>query len=264
MLENIMTLVLGVDAKHLQQLKLVYPTWAKHKPALTKLTAIIFYDVDEVAEKDIVLPKHKGVVVKIPWPPKGVDYPHGMTKWDNQQRYKMLAGFVHVPAQYVATPYWLKLDTDVVATGMSDWIDFNWFRGAPAIISHHWGYTKPADQIVRLDQWVEKNKKDMFTLSQHDPLNLHPEEGSTLVKHERIISWCGIFDTTITKFASQMARQTCGRGMLPVPSQDGFLWYVSTRLGHDVRRVNLKERGWEQWNSMNNIKKAVARSLGNA
>jgi len=38
------TIVLGLDYKHLSQLKLVIPTWKKHKPSLFSKKWIVFID----------------------------------------------------------------------------------------------------------------------------------------------------------------------------------------------------------------------------
>lgn len=258
------TLVIGVDRKHLRQLKMVWPTWARHKPEFLERPMVIFYDQTEVTEWDVRQAVTHPNPLFYAWPPKGVTYNGNRDdKWHHPQRYKMLSGFVHVPALTVDTPYWLKLDTDVVATGQPDWIDPKWFRNTPAIVSHRWAFTKPANQMLLLDEWVEQNRRQLYVLSQHPPLNLVPQEGSERLGHWRIISWCGFFNTTLTRLASDCANATCGSFQLPVPSQDGYLWYVATRLGHEVVRTIMKERGWEWWSTEGNIRKAVDRATCN-
>lgn len=255
------TTVLGIDQKHLSQLKLVWPTWARHKPSLLKQPLVIFYDQqDGLSERDI----HEATNHPRPriysWPPPRVEY-HGdpASKWYHPQRYKMLAGFVHVPAMTVETPYWLKIDTDVVATGMPCWIDKDWFDKSPAIVAHRWSFTKPGNQMELLDAWVEKHKRNLAMLAEQPPLDLHPEPGSERLGHSRIISWCGFFNTVMTRLASDFANSTVGYCQLPVPSQDGYLWYCAERLQHIIRRVNMKDRGWEWWSTDHNVKKAVER-----
>lgn len=255
------TLVLGIDAKHLEQLQLVWPTWIKHKPEFLRRRVVAFFDKDQVTESDVRrVIKHPGLRL-VQWPLPGVEYiGDPSSKWHHPQRYKMLSGFVHVPAFAVDTPYWLKIDTDVVATGKPDWIEPSWFASTPAIVAHRWAFTKPAAQMDQLDAWVDAHRTKLIPLSSNPPLNLHPQPGSDRIGHRRIISWCGFFSTLLTRIASQMASDTVGRYQLPVPSQDGYLWYVATRLGHQVIRTNMKERGWEWWSTMGNIRQAAERA----
>lgn len=257
------SVVVGVDKRHLDQLSTTLPTWAKSKPSLIQRPWIVFYDVHQVTEEDVYkVVKRREDVVYVPWPPPNAKYDRMYEdRFGDPQRSKMLAGFVHVPGQVCRTEYWLKLDTDTIATGRDPWIQPNWFEGSPAIISHPWGFTRPPDQMLFLDQWVAKNKEQLSVLSSKPPLNLVPEPNRDRLNHERIISWCAFFHTTITRFASSIARQVCGEGKLPVPSQDGYMWYVATRMGYDVVRTSMKRHGWEVWSTRRNIQAAAARVL---
>lgn len=235
------TLVVGADERHLKQLAWTWPTWKRHKPSLLNHPMIVFVDDDSLMGKVYQLVDHPRLVV-VKWPPLPTNF-HGdsTTKWNNAQRYKMLAGFVHVPAM-VETPYWLKIDTDVVATGNDDWVDAEWFHGQPAIISAPWTFTKPADQMMRLDKWAGSNNVP----GKH--LNLIPLEGSTRLGHRRIISFVGFFKSTFTQCCSNWAGVTCGSFQLPVPSQDGYMWYMAERMGMRVVRPRMKMLGWQQLN----------------
>ena len=249
------TLVLGIDARHLKQLRLTWPTWARHKPSLLKVPMLVFYDREQVSPREIRETVNHPNLLSAPWPMDQVEYPaDDGTKWGSQQRYKMLSGFVHVPASLVSTPYWLKLDT-VVATGKDDWIDERWFEGSPAIVAHRWSFTKPAEQILELDRWTSYNSSRLPELSQNPPLNLVPNPGSDRVGHNRIISWCGFFNTEFTRLCSGWAIDTIGPGLLPVPSQDGFMWYCAKRGNYPIIRVNMKDRGWQQWSNDENVRK---------
>lgn len=262
------TLVLGVDESHLEQLKLVWSTWKRHKPTITDSPIVVFYDRNMSKRGfdfllDILGPDEcTGDFKYVEWPPKGVVH-KGIegSKWYNPQRYRMLSGFVHVPPAYVKTPYWLKLDLDVIATGMPDWIDEQWFEGNPSIISHSWSYTKPAEQMLVMDNWIEENKDQLPAWSHQSPLNLAPKNGSSLVRHKRIISWCAFFSTEFTKLCSQAAERCCGEGQLPVPSQDGYMWYMAERAGFKIKRVNMKSRGWEHRSSTKNVRQSVERAM---
>ncbi len=253
------SVILGIDAKHLEQLRLTFPTWVKHKPSLLEHPLVIFCDFS-VEFRDIlkVVSEHPKVDI-CRWPPDGVEYPVGTSKWNDPQRYKMLAGFVHVPPKMVTTQYWLKLDTDTVAMGMDDWIDIRWFKENPAIIAQPWGYTKPPDQILKLDKWIKDANRDWSFIN--PPLDLKPNPGSDSVSHKRIISWCSFFNTLFSKMCSDDAQTYSGIGLLPVPSQDGYHFYMATRAGYVVRRENMKARRWSHCGSMRSIKNAVEESM---
>lgn len=255
------TVVIGIDAKTAIQLEAVLPTWKKHKPSLFERPWIIFHDRQFRGS----LPSLNAQF--IPWPPLNTDVDYGPgdgTKWSNPQRHKMLAGFVHVAAAYVKTDYWLKLDADVIATGMDDWINPNWFYLDPAIICPPWGYTKPPDQMDQLNRWVENNK-DRLSRSltvQTPPLaGMTPEPGSKALRHKRICSWCGFFRTDFTRYCSSMATRTAGIGKLPVPSQDGYMWYVAKRTGEGIVRADMKARGWQVRNGLDRVREAVAAAM---
>jgi hypothetical protein len=249
------TTVLGVDLKHLAQLQYTYPTWVKHKPQIEENPMVIFYDLwqtnDETVRRVIPHPNLK----TFGWPacdPQMYEPTEPLSKWNAPQRYKMLAGFVHVPKLTVETPYWLKIDTDTIAAGEPDWIDPGWFENDPAIVSHPWGFTKPANQMMLLDKWVEENP-GLTELVMCKPLDLKPKTGASRVSHKRIISWCGFFETKFTSDVSDWCNATAGAWRMPVRSQDGIHWYCAKRLGRKIVRANMKDRGWEHWSTMKNI-----------
>jgi len=260
------TLVVGMDKKHLEQLSYTWPTWKKHKPSLLNVPMVVFCDRHQVQEADVrKVVDHPGLSV-VAWPLDSFahrcDYRLcGDTKWDSAQRYKMLAGFVHVPPTSVMTRYWLKVDTDTVATGHDDWIDCSWFDDCPAIVAQPWGFTKPPDQMLRLDEWVKDWEFDLPMLSNRPPLDLHPKPDGSRIRHHRIISWCGFFHTRFTAKAAYWAAKTGPPGSLPVPSQDGYLWYCAERLGFGIVRASMKKRGWEHWSTMANIKAHAREAL---
>jgi hypothetical protein len=251
------TTVVGVDAIHLEQLRLVWPTWRKHKPDLLKHPMLIFYDPFSMVYSDARYATDHPDVEVIPWSIRDYDGVPG-NKWLDPQRYKMLAGHVYMPAEHVRTDYWLKLDTDTVATGCPDWIDPAWFASKPAIVSQPWGYTKPADQMQKLDEWAEK-----FSLEFPVPrLNLQVEPDASMVRHSRIISWIGFFDRKhLGWLAAKHANLTCGYGKLPCRSQDGFHWYCATRMGWEVQTHDFRQLGWEHHGRMKHIRRAVERAM---
>ncbi len=258
------TIILGVDKKHLDQLRLTYPTWKKHKLSMLERPMIVFYDWSQVNPVEVRKVVDRSNVMTIPWPPIGVEYEGGDNKFTNARRYRMLSGFVHVPAELVRTPWWLKIDTDAIAHGMDDWIDPSWWADDPVIISPGWPYTKPPNQMVLLDEWVEREKEKLGRLSRDTPpLDLHPKPRSDRLPHKRIGTWCAFFKTSFTQYASAIAEKTCGLGKLPVPSQDSFLWYLAKRHGLGIRRENMKKRGWVLFSTIGNIKRSAAEAMAN-
>lgn len=251
---------MGADAKTLEQLRLTFPTWMRHKPSLKKHPLVVFYDRTQISIEEVsgVVQEHPDVEF-FPWPlPEFGPYPgDGSSKWNSPQRAKMLSGFVHVPAMRVRTKYWLKIDTDVVAEGLDPW-DYMVFELAgctePAILAPSWGYTKPADQMHQLDVWVDRNCEYLGPLRSHSPLNIVPSLGSSLVRHQRIASWCAFFETAFTRQCSEWANATCELGQLPVPSQDGYLWYCAERTRRMIIKVDMKSLGWKLFSSTRKLK----------
>jgi len=246
------TLVLGLDRKHLEQLAMVWPTWERYKPELRKAQLCVFYDRDQLSIQDLrqVIDRRATVIA---WPPKDVEYPEGDgSKWFNQQRVKMLSGFVHVPAQYCKTPWWLKIDTDTIATGSQNWLPSEEEFASGAIIAQKWGFTKPGDQMLKLDEWAEREKP--YDLQGTPPLALEPRPGSSRLSHARIISWCGFFSTAFTQAASTAAIVSCGAGQMPCGSQDGYLWYFAKRMRLPIIRKNFKSGGWLHRSSMKSVR----------
>jgi len=258
------TIVCGVDSKHLDQLSLVWPTWKKHKPSLLQHPMIIFRDKEQISHEDVCDRIDHPKLNVFAWPIGNTTYEGNYDdRFFHPQCHKMLTGFVYVASMYVSTLYWLKLDTDVIANGKDDWIDPTWFDTQPAIVSQPWTFTKPPDQMLLLDKWVEDNAKILSSFAECSPLNLVPEEGSDRVCHKRIISWCAFFNTGFTQYCALAAEKICGSFKLPVPSQDGFLWYCATRLGLEIKTSQMKKRGWEHWLTRENIVKSVERAMSN-
>lgn len=247
---NDFSVVLGVDTKTVGQLRLTLPTWFAHKPSLMKRDFVVFYDRWQVAEAEVLGSLHPlgqpgwGNVTLVRWPWAAVTYEdQGTGKWGSGQRAKMLSGFIHVAANHVKTPYWLKIDTDVAATGNDDWIDPRWLTNDYSIVAPGWGYTKPGDQMMELDQWVDDFKSLLPLFEGTEPLNLRGEPDGR-VCHPRIISRCAFFETSFTQLVAKMCDRTVEDCKMPVPSQDGFIWYCAKRSGRTIHKVGMFNLGW--------------------
>ncbi|MCX6854904.1 MAG: class I SAM-dependent methyltransferase [Verrucomicrobia bacterium] len=226
------TLVLGVDAKHLKELRLVWPNWMQYKPELRVMPCVVFYDEEQVQPHEMTFLRDHPALRLVPW-----SLPNART-----QREKMLTGFIQVPAREVQTPWYLKIDTDVVATEKHDWIKDEWFEPnekgeLPVFISSPWGYSSPRYVMDVLDDWAD----GVPMLASKPRLNLPYSSKSSKIKHERIISWLFFARTDWTR---EMAAVSAKDGRLPVPSQDTFLFYCAERLGNLYRRIQMTDFGW--------------------
>jgi hypothetical protein len=226
-------------------LQLVWPTWVRHRPEILTWPLIIICDGElPIAEweRQLAFVAHPQRSL-VPWSLPALT-----------QREKMLNSFVFVTASHVRTTWYLKLDTDTVATRSGEWLLPEWFMPSedgnlPAFIASPWGYTKPADSIMTLDEWGDS----VADLARHPRLNIIPTAGANRVSHRRIISWCFFGNTEATKQAAGYCAKR-----LPVPSQDTFLWYCAARRQDFFRRVSMRQYGWAHVSRWRSLKKACA------
>jgi len=221
-----------VDRAHCEELRWVWPTWRCFKPELMKMPAVVFYDASQLRPDDMPFLREHPNLRFIPW-----ELPNA---WN--QRERMLTGFVHVPAREVRTPWYLKLDTDVVATGSGEWLKSEWFEPdatgeLPVFISAKWHYTKPRFLMDLLDHWGD----GIPALAGKPRLNLPYSSAQSRLRHPRIISWLFFGRTDWTR---QLAALTTEDGRLPYPSQDSFIFYCAARLGCHHVRVPMADYQW--------------------
>lgn len=264
------TTVVAVDRAHADELEIVWPTWVRFRPEILSAPLIVITDCAE-----------PGDVGGRFWPDRlsfmdpYYDRPGLPTRefmywfWpldpdlaDISQRERMLTSFLHLPAMKVTTPYWLKLDTDLVALRESAWIDPRWFapvRGvAPALIAPPWSYTKPAGTLATLDEWA-------FAADfpwPHPPLDPQRTPGDGADYLPRIISWCCWINTEYSQWLSELLRRPDGTiRRLPIPSQDTLHWYAAARLGLPIVRPQMKRLGWAHCSRLSQLKRLAAEAL---
>ncbi|MBN8627381.1 MAG: hypothetical protein J0M17_18035 [Planctomycetes bacterium] len=156
------------------------------------------------------------------------------------QREKMLSGLVFA-ARNIRTPWYLKLDVDVLAEPCPEWLKEEWFHAdrdgrTPRFVASPWSYTKPASWIPALETWGDR----VPYFSNYPALGIGQNNSTTRLQHRRIISYCFFGDTAWTvKMAS-----LCGGERLPVPSHDTFLWYCAARRRDHFRAVRMSAVGW--------------------
>lgn len=242
------TTVVGVDAKHLAELKLVWPTWKRHRPEIFRQPMLLICDADRAeAEWNQLLafvdhPKKEIVL----WSMPGVS-----------QREKMLTGLVVCPARHVRTPWYLKLDTDAAAIKPGNWCDPAWFAPdaggrLPVFVSSPWGYTRPVEWLQQLDDWGDHN----LFMKDHPRLNLPIDAKHNRIKHPRITSWYYFGNTEWTR----QVVEAMGERMI-VPSQDTFLWYCAARRREHFRRIKVRDI-WKHTCHFRKLKAFCEKALG--
>lgn len=243
-----LTTIVGVDDRHLAELKLVWPTWKRHRPEILRHKLLLMCDANRTREE-------WGRALRF------VDHPDKeLVLWDLpnvDQREKMLSSLVYGAARHVKTAWYLKLDTDAVAVEPGPWLQPAWFEPAldgrlPVFITSPWRYTKPPDAIDRLDHWAESVPE----LRSYPPLEIHPKPGWSRVSHPRIISWCFFGNTAWTREIAAYCEER-----LPVPSQDTFLWYCAARRGDFFRRIRMASFGWRHIGCRGRLRAASATAL---
>lgn len=242
------TLVTAVDRSHLEELRWTWPTWVFHKPQILQWPLLIIVDGDLDLDNWRTLlsfVEHPNLRI-VPWRQDGVE-----------QREKMISSLVRVPSVEVTTPWYLKLDTDAIATSDAPWPCADWFIAddsgeEPVFVSPPWSYTKPAHLIDTLESWGDQPGK----LNGFGRLNLPTEQGMQRVSHRRIISWCFFARTEWTRQMSALAPDR-----LPVASQDTYLWYCAARRKDFYRTVRMSAHGWAHVHGIRRIRRNAKASL---
>ena len=255
---NEITVVVGVDQNTARQLAISIPTWRKHRPEMFGWPWALFYDRlpplgirsdDAQRLADEIVKVSRCTIVE--WPPDQMEY--------ETPREKMVTGFVFVPPAFVETKYWMKIDTDVLALGPSEWFEEVWFARGYVWIAPSWGYTKNKGGGGTIEEWAERLEAFGDQAWPRKPrLELASKISGNKIKMKRMCSWVSYYDTDWT---SQMAAKTsehCGPHRLPVPSQDTFHWYCATRNQELVMTANMKRRKWTNCPRMENLKKTAA------
>jgi hypothetical protein len=242
------TIVVAIDEEHARQFELSWPTWRAHRPQMANWPLLLLCD---------------GVRPAAYWQErlKFADHPKRLLVAWNQpgvsQREKMLTGLTLGALPHITTPWFVKLDTDVIAFPNDAWPRERWLtaneRGElPAFIASPWGYTKPGAWLARLDDWAQTVPE----LKRRPPLPVKAAVEAEIVAHPRVISWCFIGNTAwCRRFASY-----CG-DRLPVPSHDTYLWYCAERQRVFYRKIRMGRHGWKHLSCSQKLRKAAFESL---
>lgn len=237
-MSDLFTVVIAVDNKHLDELQVSLPTWIKFK-GFDKYPFIVIYDVDQIHPADDRFEIFKNLNVEyVGW--------RSMMDAYQTQREKMLTALTVLPGKLVKTPWYLKIDTDCVATDNQKWFDESWLKKDYVFITNKWGSTKPANAIELLDKWAI----DKFPGIK--PLNIPYNMADGKINHKRIISWLFLCRTEWSKKMSEYLYDKENR-YYKLPSisdkeykvsQDTILWYLATLHNYKFKLFNFKQKGW--------------------
>ena len=243
------TTVVGVDLNCYRQLALSILTWRKFRPEIFKNPMIAFYDSDQISEEMVrLIVRHENCKF-VPW---------GNSAIYDSQREKMLSGFVLVPPVHVETDWWVKIDTDVVSYSSQAWLEEAVFQPDVCFVGSPWSYTKPKDQMFCLNEWAKKTR-----LNEHDEPVFHGNDpNSNKLKHSRMCSWIFTCNTKWSKIAAQYAIESCPEGKIPVPSQDGYHFYIALRRHDKWLSFPFKNFGWKTISNFGKLKLAVEEIIG--
>lgn len=263
MSDALFTTVIAVDANYVKQLQYSVLTWKLYRKEIFQNPLLVIMDARCLHEIISQLPRaittHPNVSYYV--------WPQSETATFKNQRDRMLSAFVHVPPLEVKTPWWLKVDCDAIALGNpAGWFDEKWFdekcdgageKSKNIIVAPGWNYTKPATQPAELDAWGNSQP----ILSQYPALNIPYNPEARTISHKRFCSWVSFYNTNWSRWAAML----CDYPNIPVPSQDGFHWYVSERTGDAGRvlKVNMKSLGWTNIPKFRKLKEKVEALMKN-
>lgn len=215
------TTYVAVDREHWPELELALLSWRKFCPSIIENPLVAIVD-----ERFSLPPLSHPSVQEVRPAIKG--------GFCESQRERMLTALALEPAN-CQTEWFLKLDTDAVASRRINWPLDQWGTTDFAFVASPWGYTKPGGWMRDLDEWsVGKN----FTRCK--PSRSYSQRGGVeIAKCRRVISYAMLCRTA---FAVEVA-SLCG-DRLPVPSQDTVYWYLAERLGRNYLAINMQKFGW--------------------
>ena len=248
------TVVVSLDAHYIDHFESGFPTLWKFRQSLFDQPWVFFLDGKCAPQLAGRLQRLFAIGLEdfqpryIHWPPASCE-----TLYESQ-RHRMLAAYVHGAAILVETPYMMKLDGDAYATGYADnWEPWHYLRQEDVYLAPKWGYTKPPEQMAQLDAWADQH----YGFKGTNPLRLPVETGAGKCRHARMCSWVSWY-----RMDHLIRLQTaCTEWRLPVPSQDGFVWYCTERLGKPWSRYPAKSLGWANAKNINRHRAEVAKAM---
>jgi len=216
------TLVVAVDAAYYKTFSKSLANWRQHN-VMNGLRTLLIHDGSLTQEQIDQTGFERAVVYQ---------NPHTKT-----QRALMLNSFMLCAPFEVETPYWTKLDADCQVSPETRLFESAKWRGYD-VVSHRWGYTKPAAWVPTLEAW-RKSKGVGKQFIQDWEFDAQAENRT--FRSARIQSFACFHNTASSR---AMAAPAVADGVLPVPSHDTYLWFMAEALGYKIERVNLHKWGF--------------------
>jgi hypothetical protein len=221
------TVCMAVDETHAAELELSWQTLVRLKPDIRQAPLHVYCDSQRPVgwwQERLAFLVHPQCQL-FSWAAP-MDWP---------QRERMLSAFVFGPPQTVETPWFLKLDTDAVATRPGPLVNPAWLENDPVFVSAPWGYSIPSNVHQVLDDWCDRIPE----LAEFPRLDLSFQPEARTVRAKRIISWYYLGRTDWHRWLATLCQDR-----LPVPSHDTLCWHVAKRTGAVYRREKLSAWGW--------------------
>lgn len=242
-----------IDRQHWREFQLASLTWRKNRPEIWQPQNPLLIFVDAAM------------------PPKGesagwwerklkrtCDHPNmRVIGWPDvsgsMQRHRMLSAFVYGVAQFCETELFCKIDTDTVCLQCANRYHHDWFNETNpyVFVTAQWGYSKGIERWNRLKAWAAsipalQGTPDVPGVEQ--PQKDH-------VRHQRIISY---FMLGRTSFMREIAEIAPGP-LLPIDSQDTFVWFMAKKLGKRYAAIRMKK--WGFYHGARGLEKRVKQIL---
>ena len=266
------TLYVAVDDYYINKLLLSFPTWLLCHPELLNMNILIIFDADPASDRRMKPDDSRFKQLGEIWNEyreyhkRGKAFYMRVVGWKmpdaTSQRERMLTALVHGVA-YVQTPWYLKLDADTYATEPKGFYYDRWFKGRPAFIGNHWGYTKPGTALCDLNLWSEK-------IPELRGLSGWPVEGQVIargedpawkVNHHRMASWV-MFG--LTEWCQSTLQYLGDDLCLPFPSQDTYFSYLAALTGRHFlanSETNFRRYGFEHCRNEGGLRAACEKTI---
>lgn len=220
------TIVTAVTPDYVSKLKLTLPTWVI-KPQFKDRKLLVYINGFKSHEELNWINDYFKDVHFVYWEAEKAD----------SQRERMLSSFIYA-ADKVDTPFYVKLDADTFFVNDQDVFNDDDFQYD--LVSHKWGYTKPAWWINELDNFFY-DKNDKY-IKDTGPKG-----------HKRIQSICCLHRKS---FVQEVIAMIGDR--LPVPSHDTTLWYIANEMeDKSWKAKNLKRLGVSHCSRVKSIREGV-------
>jgi len=272
------TVVVGIDAKTIEYLRVSCETWRLHRSEMWKMPWVLFFDWTQLGQ-----PKIDELLKQLDLPQVSlVGWPTIPEHSYESQREKMLSGHVWVPATCVQTQWSMKIDADVIALAKSDWLQEAWFDELcrpedgecdadcePRYIAPSWHYTKGVNFLGRLEAWGDS--VNWGPHGKHPRLDIPFDPTHLRVPHKRMCSWVSYYNVSWLQWLCRELERTVGNGRLPIPSQDSCVWYAAERERSGepgnrspglYRNVNMKKLKWTNCSKLSGLRETAAMVLG--